>query len=57
MSFLVEQTDYIAEFDADLWNAMIENVTVSLDKTLSFRFYDGAVITIDLSAETPKSTK
>ena len=51
ISFLTKQTDHVAEFDADLWNAMIENVTVSLDKTLSFRFYDEAVMSINLLAK------
>lgn len=48
VSILTEHSDSLKEFDADIWNAMIENLTVSHHKTLGFRFYDGVVINIDL---------
>ena len=36
---------------------MIENVTVSQDKTLSFRFYDGAVIDVKLPEEKTETSQ
>ena len=48
LRILTECRNPIKEFDTDFWSSMIENVTVSQDKTLSFRFYDGAVIDLSL---------
>lgn len=56
LRILTECCNPIKEFDTDFWSAMIENVIVSQDKTMSFRFYDGAVIDIKLpeKTETPQ---
>lgn len=51
LRILTECCNPIKEFDTDFWSSMIENVTVSQDKTLSFRFYDGAVIDVKLPEE------
>lgn len=51
LRILTECRNPIKEFDTDFWSAMIENVTVSQDKTLSFRFYDGSVIDVKLPEE------
>ncbi len=36
----------LKEFDADLWDAMVDTVTVLQDKTLVFRFRDGTKIQV-----------
>lgn len=54
---LTEHPDRLKEFDAEIWDTVIENVVVSSDRTLSFRFYDGVVISVTLSEETQRSTK
>lgn len=38
--------DILKEFDLDLWNAISESVTVSVDRTLVFRFRDGTKIPV-----------
>lgn len=38
----------LTKFDTSLWDAMVENVTVSLDKTLTFLFWGGTEIAIPL---------
>ncbi len=55
LRILTECCNPIKEFDTDFWSSMIENVTVSQNKTLSFRFYDGAVIDIKLPEKTETS--
>lgn len=55
LRILTECCNPIKEFDTDFWSSMIENVTVSQDKTLSFRFYDGAVIDVKLPEKTETS--
>lgn len=55
LRILTECCNPIKEFDTDFWSAMIENVTVSQDKTLSFRFYDGSVIDVKLPEKTETS--
>ena len=45
------------EFDADLWNALVESATVSKDKTLTFHFYDGTDIPIKLPEKPSKPEK
>ncbi len=42
------------EFDADLWNALVESVTVSKDKTLTFHFYDDTDIPVRLPEKPAK---
>lgn len=54
---LTECCNPIREFDTDFWSSMIENVTVSQDKTLSFRFYDGAVIDVKLPEEKTETSQ
>lgn len=54
---LTECRNPIKEFDTDFWSSMIENVTVSQDKTLSFRFYDGAVIDVKLPEEKTETSQ
>ena len=50
---LRECGDILDEFDDDLWNSMIESVTVYADKTLEFLFQDGTRIPIQM----PKNKK
>lgn len=45
--------DILDEFDDDLWNSMIESVTVYADETLEFLFQYGTRIQIQM----PKSKK
>lgn len=40
--------DILEEFDLDLWNAMVEAVTVMADKTLVFRFRGGTEIPVKI---------
>lgn len=42
--------DILDEFDLDLWNAVVESVTVSVNGTLTFCFQDGT----EVSEEFPK---
>lgn len=42
--------DILEEFDLDLWNATIESVKISTDKTFMFRFRDGT----EIPAQIPK---
>lgn len=51
LRILTECCNPVREFDTDFWSSMIENVTASQDKTLSFRFYDGAAIDVKLPEE------
>lgn len=44
--------DILDEFDLDLWNALIESVTISTDRTLTFRFRDGTEIPVGLLEKT-----
>ena len=57
LRILTECCNPIREFDTDFWSSMIENVTVSQDKTLSFRFYDGAVIDVKLPEEKTETSQ
>lgn len=57
LCILTECCNPIREFDTDFWSSMIENVTVSQDKTLSFRFYDGAVIDVKLPEEKTETSQ
>ncbi len=57
LRILTECRNPIKEFDTDFWSAMIENVTVSQDKTLSFRFYDGSVIDVKLPEEKTETSQ
>ena len=57
LRILTECRNPIKEFDTDFWSSMIENVTVSQDKTLSFRFYDGAVIDVKLPEEKTETSQ
>lgn len=57
LRILTEYRNPIKEFDTDFWSAMIENVTVSQDKTLSFRFYDEAVIDVKLPEEKTETSQ
>lgn len=50
---LRECKDILEEFDLDLWNSMVESVTVCTDKKLVFLFRDGTEIPVSL----PKKTK
>lgn len=45
---LQECGDILDEFDDDLWNSMIESVTVYTDKKLEFLFRDGTKISIQM---------
>lgn len=38
--------DILDEFDLNLWNTIVESVTVSADGTLTFRFWDGTEIPV-----------
>lgn len=40
--------DILEEFNLDLWNALVESVTVGADGTLKFRFRDGTEIPVAL---------
>lgn len=40
--------DILEEFDLDLWNAVVESVTVSVNGTLTFCFRDGTEIPVEL---------
>lgn len=40
--------DILEAFDLDLWNAMVETVTVMADRTLVFRFRDGTEIPVKI---------
>lgn len=53
---LRECGDIVEEFDLDLWNSMIESVTVCADKKLVFLFRDGTEVTVQMP-EKPKMTK
>ena len=57
LRILMECRNPIKEFDTDFWSSMVENVTVSQDKTLSFRFYDGAVIDVKLLEEKTETSQ
>ncbi len=57
LRILTECCNSIKEFDTDFWSSMIENVTVSQDRTLSFRFYDGATIDIKLPEEKTETSQ
>ena len=48
--------DILEEFDLDLWNSMIESVTVCADEKLVFLFRDGTEVTVQMP-EKPKMTK
>lgn len=50
---LRECGDILDEFDDDLWNSMIESVTVYADEKLEFLFRDGTRIPIQM----PKNKK
>ena len=43
---LKEQNGVLTEFDAKLWGCMVDFVTVSREKKLTFRFKDGTEITV-----------
>ena len=45
---LRQHGDILTEFDADLWNAAIESVTVGNDKSLTFLFRDDAKVPVFL---------
>jgi len=40
--------DILEEFDLDLWNAVVESVTISINKVLTFRFRDGTETPVQL---------
>ena len=40
--------DILEGFDEEIWNAMVESVTVDKDKTLKFRFRDGTEVSVPL---------
>lgn len=40
--------DILEDFDEEIWNAMVESVTVDKDKTLKFRFRDGTEVSVPL---------
>lgn len=45
---LKECGDILEEFDLDLWNSMVESVTVYYDRKLVFRFWDGTEVPIQM---------
>lgn len=45
---LRECGDILEEFDLDLWNSMVESVTVCTDKKLAFLFRDGTEIIVQM---------
>ena len=53
---LKQCSNILEEFDLDLWNSMVEYVTVFTDKRLIFHFRDGTEITV-LMPEKQKMTK
>lgn len=50
---LRECGDILEEFDLDLWNSMVESVTVYTDKKLEFLFRDGTKISIQTPEKAP----
>lgn len=54
---LEKRRNNLSEFDADLWNSLIESTTVSKDKTIIFHFYDGTDIPIKLPEKPSKPEK
>lgn len=44
--------DILEEFDLDLWNSMVESVTVCTDRKLAFLFRDGTEVLIQMSEKT-----
>lgn len=53
---LRECGDILEEFDLDLWNSMVESVTVCDSKKLVFLFRDGTEVTVSIP-EKPKMAK
>lgn len=53
---LRECGDILEEFDLDLWNSMVESVTVCTDKKLAFLFRDGTEVAV-LMPEKQKMAK
>lgn len=49
--------EILAEFDANLWNSMVESVTISHNKTFCFLFRDGTRITVRLPKESERNRK
>ena len=47
--------DAIEKFDLDLWNAMVESVTVYADKRLVFLFRDETKVTVQMSEPPAKA--
>ena len=45
--------DILEEFNLDLWNSMVESVTVYTDKKLAFLFRDGTKISIQTPEKAP----
>lgn len=48
---LRQMNNLVTEFDEKLWHATVENVTVNLDKSLTFMFRDGTRITKAVKAK------
>lgn len=47
----------LAEFDVNLWNSMVESVTISHNKTFGFLFRDGTRIAVRLPKESERNRK
>ena len=49
--------EILTEFDANLWNSMVESVTISHNKTFGFLFRDGTRITVRLFKESGRNNQ
>jgi len=54
LSILKQCEDRLEKFSPDIWNATVDMVTVSSDKTLTFLFWGGTEIAIRLQTVNPK---
>lgn len=49
--------EILPEFDVNLWNSMVESVTISHNKTFGFLFRDGTRIAVRLPKESERNRK
>lgn len=49
--------EILAKFDVNLWNSMVESVTISRNKTFGFLFRDGTRIAVRLPKESERNRK